>query len=215
MNIFEKTAKKGDYFFYRRGNVITTKVWGRPSYDKLKKFFSHIKNETDILDHYKLYLIGGVLFSFDKTWDVDICMTGYVQNYEMLEKYMDLMYDLSLNQFNMLIDIQWLENPLPIVTYEDLLSPTFKKYNLTYIKTTHIIKQVGRDKSFFDVRNKENIETLTGFLVKGVHSDYPGKKNVLDKILNYPDKIIRSHMNVEEFLNNDEEYFLKNTNRNL
>lgn len=214
METFNKTANSEDYFFYQRGNVTTNKIWGRPTYAKLRSFLEDIISTTDILDHYQLYLMGGILYSYWGTWDVDICLTGEIRDYRRLEMYMDLMYDISLNQYEMLIDAQWLEIPLPQVSFQELISPNFKNYTLEYVKTTYIIKQIGEEKSFFDLRNRNDVKVLTEFLVKGKHGEYPiTKQKLVDRILGYPDKLLRSNMNVVEFLDNNEDYFLKNTNR--
>lgn len=214
MSTFHKIADKEKYFFYRRGNVSTKRVWGRPTYDRMKSFFQKVNSETKIMDEYELYLIGGVLFSFNTTWDVDICMTGKIKNYRELEMYMDKMYDISLNEFGMLIDIQWLEIPLPDISFDEFVSPDFRNYTLKYIATTSITKQIGNEISHADLRNQENVKALTEFLVEGIHDEYPkNKKKIVDFILGYPNRIYRGNMNVIEFLENEEEYFLKNTNR--
>lgn len=214
MDTFESTTKKNNFFYYRRGNVHTNKIWTRPSYFKIRKFLEKITEETDILSDYEVYLMGGVLFSFVDTWDVDICIVGEIKDYLKLEKYMDTMYDISLNEFQMLIDVQWLEAPLPEVSYQELISPLFKNYNLKFVKTTYIIKQIGENKSFFDLRNREDINVMTEFLVQGIHDEYPKtKQKLVDRILKSPNKKLKSYMNIIDFLNNDENYFLNNTNR--
>jgi hypothetical protein len=51
-------------------------------------------------------------------------------------------------------------------------------------------------------------------LVEGTHDEYPGRKEkIINRILNNPDKLLKSVFNVKTFLETDEEYFLTNTNR--
>lgn len=214
MNTFEKTAENNQYFFYQRGQVKTNNIWNRPSYNALKEFLIEIKTTTNILEEYELYLMGGVLYDFNQTWDIDFCITGELKNQNVLESYMNTMYDLSLNKYKFLIDIQWLEQPLPQVSYQEITSPDFKHYRLKYIKTSYIVKQIGEEKSISDLREKEGITKLTEFLVEGVHEEYPGRKEkIVNRILNNPDKVLKSVFNVETFLETDEEYFINNTNR--
>lgn len=214
MDTFENTVKKSDFFYYRRGNVHTNKIWTRPSYFKIKNFLEKITKETDILSDYKVYLMGGVLFSFVDTWDVDICITGEIKDYVKLEKYMDMVYDISLNEYQMLVDVQWLEKPLPEVSYQEIISSSFKGYNLKFLKTTYIVKQIGEYKSSFDLRSRNDIKTITEFLVEGIHDEYPKtKQKLVDRILNSPNKVLKSYIDIIDVLNNDETYFLNNTNR--
>jgi len=214
MSTFKKTAENNQYFFYQRGQVKTNNIWNRPSYNVIKEFLIEIKNTTNILEEYELYLMGGVLYDFNQTWDVDFCITGQIKNQDVLESYMNIMYDLSLNKYNFLIDIQWLEQPLPQVSYEEITSPNFNHYKLKYVKTSYIIKQIGEEKSISDLREKEGINKLTEFLVEGTHDEYPGRKEkIINRILNNPDKLLKSVFNVKTFLETDEEYFLTNTNR--
>lgn len=214
MNAFDMTAIKGQDFFYRRGKVYTTKVWGRPSYDLLKSFLKKIKSETTILTDYNVYVMGGVLYSFEDTWDVDFCITGNISDHNKLESQMNEMYDLALNEFKILIDIQWLEIPLPEISYEELKSPNFQGYRLKFIKTTPIIKKVGDTESIWDLRTKDGVIKITENLVEGFHDNYPGtKEKVLNRIKNSPNRTLKSVMNVWDILNNDEEFFNKNTNR--
>ena len=214
MNAFDMTAKKGQDFFYRRGRVYTTKVWGRPSYDLLKSFLQKIKSETTILTDYNVYIMGGVLYSFEDTWDVDFCITGNISDHNKFESQMNEMYDLALNEFKILIDIQWLEIPLPEISNEELMSPNFQGYRLKFIKTTPIIKKVGDSESIWDLRTKDGVIKITENLVEGFHDNYPGtKEKVLNRIKNSPNRTLKSVMNVWDILNNDEEFFNKNTNR--
>ena len=214
MNTFETTVKKGVPFFYKRGAVSTTKIWNRPTYSTMKTFFERVKDESTILSDYEVYIMGGVLYSFDNTWDIDICLTGKISSCNKLEEQMNFMYDLALNQLELLIDVQWLDRPLPEISFQELISPTFRNYKLKFIKTAPIIKKIGDDETIWDLRKEEGVTRLSENLIEGYHEEYPiTKKKILERIIGNPDKVLKSVMRVEEFLNNDETYFLNNTNR--
>lgn len=214
MTTFNKTANLHQYFHYQRGSVHTGTAWNRPSYKAIKDFFTVISQETDILSKYDVYLMGGILYDFKETWDVDLCLTGSIVSHEDLENDMNLMYDLALNHFKLLLDIQWYEKPLPVVTYEEITSENFIHHRLKYIKTAYIKKEIGQEVTEFDVRNNEGVTKLTEYLVEGYHDEYPGKKEkVINRIKNNPNKVLKSVFDVKTFLITDEEYFINNTNR--
>jgi hypothetical protein len=214
MTTFNKTANLHQYFHYQRGGVHTGTAWNRPSYKSIKNFFTVISQETDILSKYDVYLMGGVLYDFNETWDVDLCITGNIVSYEDLENDMNLMYDLALNHFKLLLDIQWYEKPLPVITYEEITSENFVHYRLKYIKTAYIKKEIGQEVTEFDVRDNESVTKLTEYLVEGYHDEYPGtKEKVINRIKNNPNKVLKSVFDVKTFLTTNEEYFINNTNR--
>ena len=114
--------------------------------------------------------MGGILYDFKETWDVDLCLTGNVSSYEDLENDMNLMYDLALNHFKLLLDIQWYEKLLPVVTYEEITSENFIHHRLKYVKTAYIKKEIGQEVTEFDVRDNEGVIKLTEYLVEGKKS---------------------------------------------
>lgn len=214
MSSFEKTAKNGDYFYYQVGRVATKKVWGRPSYEKIKNFLTVIKNETPIMSEYDLYLMGGTLIDFNLTWDVDICMTGEVNDYEVLDSYLHTMYDIALNQFQLLIDVQWNKNKPKLVSYQELMSGKLVLDKIKFLKLGYIKKQINGETTIKDIRDADGITKITEYLVEGVYDEYPGtNKKLLGRILSNPNKLIKSYFDVNTLLENDEEYFIKNTNR--
>ena len=65
-----------------------------------------------------------------------------------------------------------------------------------------------------DLRGTPNVVSLTEYLVEGVHEEYPGhKEKIINRILSNPNKVLKSVLDVDTFLNTDEEYFIQNTNR--
>ena len=214
MSTFDITAKPNDYFFYQKGGVITRRVWNRPSYNHLKDFLITIRNESNFLNEYKVYLMGGVLYDFNSTWDVDFCVTGDVSDVNQLEEYMNYMYDIAFNKFGLLIDIQWLEKVLPEISYEEITSENYVHHKIMYRKIGYTKKQINDYVHVKDLRGTPNVVSLTEYLVEGVHEEYPGhKEKIINRILSNPNKVLKSVLDVDTFLNTDEEYFIQNTNR--
>lgn len=215
MTTFDKTIQGDKTFIYKRGIVETNTPWTKPSYEKLKDFLEVIDISTEIFKQYECYLIGGVLFDFENTWDVDIVMTGQISDYETLESYMNILYDVAFNQFQMLLDIQWLDGKIPEVSAQDLVSPNFEPVRMNYVKIGYAYKQIGTEISEVDLRKNEGIEKMSEFLVKGTHDSYPiSKPKLVEKILSRPNRVMKTMFDIYTFLHTDKQYFLENTNRN-
>jgi len=214
MSTFNNTVNPNDYFLYQKGRVVTRRVWNRPSYKILKDFLTTVRNESDFLNEYKVYLMGGILYDFNSTWDVDFCVTGEMGDINQFEEYMNYMYDTALNKFGLLIDIQWMEKPLPEVSYEEITSEDYTQQKLMFRKIGYTKKQINDDVHIIDLRGVPNVVSLTEYLVEGVHEEYPGnKEKIINRILSNPNKVLKSVLDVDTFLNTDEEYFIQNTNR--
>lgn len=214
MTTFEKTADNGDYFYYQVGGVITRKVWTRPTYKKIKDFLTVIKNDTSIMTEHNLYLMGGTLVDLDSTWDVDICMTREIKNHEVFESHLNTMYEIALNQFQLLLDVQWNLDRPKLVSYEELMSGNLILNKIKFVKLGYIKKQINGQITVKDIRNDEGITKLSEYLVEGIYDEYPGtNKKLLGRILNNPNKVIKSFFDANTLLETDEEYFMKNTNR--
>lgn len=214
MSTFDNTVRPNDFFLYQKGRVITRRVWGRPSYQTLKEFLITVNNETNLLKEYKVYLMGGVLYDFSNTWDVDFCITGEITDNQQMDDYMTYMYDTALNRFGMLIDIQWLEKVLPEISYKEFTSENYVPHRIKFKKIGYAKKQINDNIQIQDLRGEPNVITLTEYLVEGIHEEYPGRKEkVINRILSNPNKVLKSVLDVDTFLNTDEEYFNQNTNR--
>lgn len=214
MGTLGKTVSPNDYFLYQKGKVTTRRVWGRPSYVVLKEFLNTFKNESNFFNVYKIHIIGGVLFDFEKTWDVDFCVTGEVMDYQELEDYMNHMYDVALNKFGLLIDIQWLDTLIPEISYEEITSKDYIPYKVKYRKIGYTKKQINDEVEIQDLAESPNVIKLTDYLVEGIHGEYPGDKGkIVNRILSNPNKVLKSVLDIDTFLNTDEEYFNQNTNR--
>jgi hypothetical protein len=214
MSTFDNTVKPNDYFLYQKGGVVTRRVWDRPSYKILKDFLTTVRNENNFLNEYEVYLMGGILYDFNSTWDVDFCVTGDMGDIVQFEEYINYMYDTAFNKFGLLIDIQWMEKPLPEVSYEEITSEDYIQQRLMFRKIGYTKKQINDNVYIKDLRGTPNVVSLTEYLVEGIHEEYPGhKEKIINRILSNPKKVLKSVLDVDTFLNTDEEYFILNTNR--
>lgn len=214
MSTFDNTVKPNDYFLYQKGSVVTRRVWDRPSYKILKDFLTTVHNENNFLNEYEVYLMGGILYDFNSTWDVDFCVTGDMGDITQFEEYINYMYDTAFNKFGLLIDIQWMEKPLPEVSYEEITSEDYVQQRLMFRKIGYTKKQINDNVYIKDLRGTPNVISLTEYLVEGIHEEYPGhQEKIINRILSNPNKVLKSVLDVDTFLNTDEEYFIQNTNR--
>lgn len=211
MSVFEKIHIPSNYFSYQRGKIITEIPWGRPTYSKIKEFLLEIQNTSDIMKDYDLYLVGGVLWDFNKTWDVDIVMVGNCDSYIVLEDYMHYMYDIAFKSHKLLLDVSWV-NDKPSDTIN---APEFYPVeDIEYLTIGYIRKQIKDEISENNLLDNPNYTPYGDYLVKGNY------KNSIQTVNKNNDRIKQSLkstvvrlFSVKDFLEKDEEYFLKNTNR--
>lgn len=214
MDVFDKVANLNDYFYYQVGRVSTNSPWLNPSYEKTKKLLNIIKNKTSILNDYKLFLVGGILYDFKTTWDVDICITGNFVNYEKLENDIHKIYDIGLNQVGILTDIIWREYPHESITYDDYINGNYFKNVYKYLKLGYFKKQINDEFSVIDFRDNVEVIKRGEYLIECNRIEYPsGDKKLINRILNNPNKVLKTYFDVNVFLETDEEYFNNNTNR--
>lgn len=210
MSVFAKSYNPQKYFLYQRGKIITEQPWKRPTYSRVKEFLLEIQNTSDIMKDYDLYLLGGILWDFNKTWDVDIAMIGNPSSYIVLEDYMHYMYDIALNKYNLLVDIAWVNTKPEDIIYTSNYSFTFDN---DFLKIGYIKKQIGDEFEEIILDNQPNYTLYGDYLVKGNFKNKIMKESFIEKVKNNPNPITKVTFPVKEFLENDEEYFLKNTNR--
>lgn len=211
MSVFVKPYNPQKYFSYQIGKVLTEKPWTRPNFYKIKEFFKEIQNTSEILKDYDLYLIGGVLWDFNDTWDVDIVMVGNPSSYIILEDYMHYMYDIALNKYNLLIDISWVDSKPEIkINNNEYL---YINRNIQFLKIGYIRKQIGDDFNEMDLSINPNIILCSDYLIEGNYKNYPLKKSLINKIKTNINSTSIMSFPVKDLLENDEDYFLKNTNR--
>lgn len=210
MSVFAKPYNPSKYFLYQRGKIITEQPWKRPTYSKVKEFLFEIQNTSEIMKDYNLHLLGGVLWDFNTTWDVDISMMGNPSSYIVLEDYMHYMYDIAFNKYNLLVDIAWV-NTKP----EDIIYTPDYSFILDndFLKIGYAKKQIGDEFEEIDLSNRPNYTLCGDYLIKGNFKNSIWKESFINKVKNNPNPITKVTFPVKEFLENDEEYFLKNTNR--
>lgn len=210
MTVFNKPYNPQKYFLYQKGKVITKTPWGRPTYSKLKDFLIEINNTSDIMKDYDLYLIGEVLWTFNNTWDVSIIMVGNPSSYVVLEDYMHYMYDIAFNKFNILIDVSWVNTKPEDIIY----TPDYSFTNDNeFLKIGYTKKQIGEEFDEINLNSQLNYILCGDYLVKGNFKNKPIKESFIEKVKTNPNPITKLTFSVKEFLENNEEYFLKNTNR--
>jgi hypothetical protein len=212
---------KVEHFSFRQGRFVTCKRAVRPEYYRLRRFLEAVRERTDIMQRYGLHLMGGVLFDFRTTWDVDICLTGPIESPERLEDDLDALFDLGFNHFEILLDLLWFEAPPPEVGYDEVRSPDFVQHRMKFRKTTCTVVEMGDQVRSSDLRETERfqrgeIRQLTEYLVEGWLSEYPGTSGkFIDRILANPQRRLKTSFPVEIFLREDELYFLRHTNRGV
>ena len=90
-------------FIYTAGDVQTSQPWGRPNKFLIKRWYEDYSKHFK--DDYKMYIGGGVTQNI-KTWDVDICLLGKINDYSKLKELLDI--GMNLGFFHLLlVDIFW------------------------------------------------------------------------------------------------------------
>jgi hypothetical protein len=209
MSVLAKPYNPSKYFFYQRGKITTEKYLGQPTYSKVKEFLLEIQNTSDIMKDYDLYLVGDILWGFN-TDDVSIIMIGNPTSYIVLEDYMHYMYDIALNKYNISIDINWVNTKPEDITY----TPNFDfSYDNDFLRIGYIKSQIGEKQEELDLRNNPLFSIQGDYLVKGNFKNINFKESFINKIKNTSNSILKMTFSVKEFLENNEEYFLKNINK--
>jgi hypothetical protein len=213
MTTYDKQAIPGQTFLYQKGIVTTTKPWGRPSYQKVRNFLTYINQHTEILSNYDVYLMGGVLFDFNTTWDLDLCLVGGAQTDTKLEEDLNYLTNLSLNTFNMLLDVIWYESKPSNLTYEKMVEDNFFSHDIVYKKIGYIKKQIGEVIQETDYRTKPDVVSISEYLVESNYGRHARSENIISKVQNNTNPETIMAFSANELLSTDEEYFLTHTNR--
>ena len=210
MSVFAKPYNPTKYFSYQRGKIITEKYWEQPTYSKVKDFLLEIKNTSDIMKDYDLYLVGDILWGFNNTEGIDIIMVKNPTSYIVLEDYINYMYDIALNKYGILIDVSWVNTKPEDITYTPDLNLS---YDNDFLRIGYVRKQIGEEYEELDLRTNSLFSVQGDYLIKGNFKNISLKESFIHKIKNTSNSIIKTTYSVKEFLENDEEYFLKNTNK--
>lgn len=213
MTTFDKQAVAGETFLYQKGRVNTVIPWGRPSYQKVKNFLTHVQENTSILEDYDVYIMGGVLFDFNTTWDLDMCLVGGTQTDIKLEEDLDFLTDLALNTFNMLVDVSWYESRPQNLVYSEMQENNFLQQNIQHKKVGYVKKQIGENIQESDLRTYTDATTLTEYLIQRSYGAIEHTEKMVNKVQNNQNPTTITTFSVNEFLSTDENHFINNTNR--
>ncbi len=213
MTTFDKQAITGQTFLYQKGRTSTTTPWGRPTYQKVKEYLIYVQENTDILSRYEMYIMGGVLFDFNTTWDLDLCLVGGNQTDSKLEEDLDYLTDLALNTYNLLVDISWYESRPQNLTYSGMVENDFTPDNIIHKKIGYVKKQIGEEIEERDLRTYDDAIVLTEHLIQRNYGTVKHTNKMINKVQNNPNPITITTFSVNEFLETNEDYFLTHTNR--
>ena len=214
MVTFNKVANLNDSIFFQRGIVTTTNHWTRPSYQKIYDFLFNLYLKSTIIKEYDVYLMGGVLFDFNNTWDVDMCLVGGNHNNEKIENDLNFMMDMGLNQFNLLLDVTWYEQRPSNLTYQQMVEDDFKPDNITHKKIGYSKKQINDEFEEKDLRNNSDFVLLSEHLVQGNYGlNTTHTEKMINKVQNNPKPETITTFSVMDFLEKGESYFYTHTNR--
>lgn len=208
-----REVQPGEDFLYQRGVVSTTFPWDRPSYNTVKNYLQYLKDESQIFEEFEVYLAGGILYSFENTWDVDIFLVGGSQSDARIEEQLNYMTDVALNKFFLLVDISWFERKPSDYSYSIMEANNFMPENISYKRIGHFKKKMGSEVTELDMKIMHGVETVGDYLIKTSFGEFKYSDKMIDKIRNSSRDIVIATFSAEEFLLNDENYFLENTNR--
>ena len=90
-------------FLFTAGDIETNVPWGRPHEYLIKKWYEDYSKYFK--DEYEMYIGGGVSQG-TKTWDVDICLLGEIEDYDRLKDLLDTGMRLGFENL-MLVDMFW------------------------------------------------------------------------------------------------------------
>lgn len=210
----QNTAVHGKIFFYQKGPIVTTIPWFRPDHVKMRAFFEDVRDNTSIMERYDFYILGGVLWDYKNTWDLDINITGPIESYIKLEKDFSKLYDLALNKHKILIDVSWVSKRPSNRNYEELENSNFMGEDIDAIRFSYTKKQIGDAISEIDlsILAKEK-DRVTKNLVKNNWSNWKVKKGLVEKLMKISPKKAIITYSVETFLNNNDEHYYLNINK--
>jgi hypothetical protein len=214
MSTFNRVANLKDSIFFQRGIVTTTSHWNRPSYKKVYDFLFNLYVKSMIIKEYDVYLMGGVLFDFNNTWDLDMCLVGGNHTNLKIENDLNFIMNMGLNEYNLLIDVTWYEQRPSNLRYDEMVKNEFKPDNIIHKKIGYTKKQINDEFEERDLRNDPNFILLGDYLVQtnsGINGRYSEK--IINKVQNNPNPETITTFSVMDYLKENESYFYSNTNR--
>ncbi|NBP55534.1 hypothetical protein EBU71_03150 [bacterium] len=203
-------------FFYRVGDVTTKTPWLRPNYSSVRSFLNDFRTR-ELLDKYKnSYLYGSFIWKDIETWDLDIGLTTSTEkpNWNEVEQDMNILNDLSLNNYNLLLDlsVRMIDYEMPTkqeleyhnrgLNMEDW---SYYKSQNSVIKISQYHKKSCEKEMYFDFKNSEylkgRVQSITDkFLVEIDYSFLEHPKKVIYRIFNSKKEKILSKLDVCEFV---------------
>lgn len=107
-------------FYYKKGEIIHTKPWNRPTPEKFEQWLKEWK-KLEGLNNYEVYLTGGFCQNYFlnknlKTWDIDLFLTSdleVIKDYKILKKLLIEGVNIGF-KYDLLIDIYW-RNKIPTI----------------------------------------------------------------------------------------------------
>jgi hypothetical protein len=158
--------------------------------------------------------MGGVLFDFNNTWDLDICLVGGNHTDKKIEIDLNFITDMGLNQFNLLLDVTWCEYRPSNLIYDEMVQNEFKPDNMIHKKIGYTKKQINNEFEVKDLRNNSKFILLGDYLVQtnsSLNGSYTEK--IINKVQNNPKPETITTFSVMDFLEKGESYFYTHTNR--
>ncbi len=156
-------------FYYKKGNIETTKPWiTPPPLDNVNAWWKDFRKND--LEDYSVWIGGKYAIDKDNTNDVDIILTGPVYDYMRLFNLLKDATDLGLNKHNIFIDICWYDN---INFFKYPKTPNFIRQHLRIKMSGEEIKKMNGKEIF----RKNTISTLQ-------HESYP--KELAINMVNFP-----------------------------
>ena len=107
-------------FYYKKGEIIHTRPWNRPTPEKFEQWLKEWK-KLEGLNDYDVYLTGGFCQNYFlnknlKTWDIDLFLTNdfdTIEDYKVLKNL--LIEGIKIGfKYDLLIDIYW-RNKIPTI----------------------------------------------------------------------------------------------------
>lgn len=166
-DVFHKCLKPGDTFYLSIGKSSTTTSWQRPTYEKIHKTLTEIKNCTDIFERYEVYLLGKCLTNW-KTKDCDMMIfpKGYT---DVSIDFKDINLNLLENDFASIHDIGFKYRMLIDLSYSSKINYEPTEINYDYIINHPLFKKYEKDdinESMYSFLNNAFIEDTDLFMIR-------------------------------------------------
>ena len=128
-------------FYYKKGEIIHTRPWGRPTPKKFERWLNEWK-KLEGLNNYDVYLTGGFCQNYFLkknliTWDIDLFLTSNleeIKDYKVLKNLLIEGVNIGFKN-DLLIDIYW-RNKIPtindfsdkkIITYTEIIKKSINE----------------------------------------------------------------------------------------